>query len=58
VELLLSLVIFLLVFGLIYWVCAQLLPHPVPLIVLVIGVIFLLFWLVGNVGELDFGNGR
>jgi DMSO reductase anchor subunit len=48
-ELLVSLLILLLVIGVVYWIAAALLPHPIPLIVLVVGVIVLLLWLVGNV---------
>jgi hypothetical protein len=55
-ELLVSLLIFLLIFGLIYWVAASFLPHPIPIIVLVLGVVFLLFWLVGAVDGV--GTGR
>lgn len=55
-ELLLTAVVFLLVLGVLYWLASQFLPHPVPLIVLAVGVIIMLFWLVGNVGELDTGN--
>jgi hypothetical protein len=59
VELLLSLLVFILVFGLIYWLATQFLPHPIPLVILVIGVIVLLFWLVGAVdGAGTFGDGR
>ncbi len=47
-ELLLSLLILIVVIGVVYWVAAQLLPHPIPTIVLVVGVIVLLFWLLGN----------
>ena len=51
-ELLVSLLILLLVIGVVYWVAAALLPHPIPLIVLVVGVIVLLLWLVGHVDTL------
>ena len=57
-DLLIFLLVFILVLGLIYWLATLVLPDPFPVVVLVIGVIILLFWLLGNVGELDFGNGR
>lgn len=45
-EILISLLVLLLVIGVVYWVAAQLLPHPFPVIVLVVGAIALLLWLV------------
>lgn len=51
-EILVSLLVLLLVIGVVYWIAAALLPHPIPLVVLVVGVIVLLFWLLGNVNHL------
>jgi len=41
-ELLFVLLVGLLIVGLIYWVASLLLPHPIPVIVAVIGIILLL----------------
>lgn len=57
-ELLVSLLILLLVIGVVYWIASALLPHPIPLIVLVVGVIVLLLWLVGNVDSINLGDGH
>jgi hypothetical protein len=56
-ELLLSLLIFIVVIGIVYWVAAQFLPHPFPTLVLVVGVIVLLFWLLGNADGVDLDAG-
>jgi DMSO reductase anchor subunit len=55
-ELLVSLLILLLVIGVVYWIAAALLPHPIPLIVLVVGVIVLLFWLLGAVDNVNLNH--
>lgn len=52
-ELVISLLVLLLVIGICYWAASALLPHPIPLIVLVVGVIVLLFWLLENVPHLS-----
>jgi hypothetical protein len=58
VDLLISLLLLIVIIGVVYWVAAQFLPHPIPTIVLVVGVIVLLFWLVGAVdGAGTFGDG-
>lgn len=57
-ELLVTLLVFLLILGVVYWVAQALLPHPVPLIVLVVGIIVLLLLLVGSADGLNLGDGR
>jgi len=48
-ELFLVLIIGLLLVGIVYWVASMLLPHPIPVIVAVVGLLILLLWLVGSV---------
>jgi hypothetical protein len=48
-ELFLVLIIGLLLVGIVYWVAAMLLPHPIPQIVAVLCLVILLLWLVGSV---------
>lgn len=52
-ELLVFLLVFILILGVVYWVAAQLLPHPFPVIVLIVGVIVLLLMLVGESSSLN-----
>jgi hypothetical protein len=46
---LVDLLVLILVIGLIYWIATLLLPHPFPVVILVVGVIVVLIWLVDAV---------
>jgi hypothetical protein len=47
--LLVDLLVLILVIGLIYWIATLLLPHPFPMVILVVGVVVLLIWLLQGV---------
>jgi hypothetical protein len=51
IELLLFLLIGLLVVGIVYWIAALVLPHPIPLIVAAVGLLIVLLWLIGAAGD-------
>lgn len=53
-ELLVFLLVFILILGLVYWVAAQVLPPPFPVVILGVGLIILVLYLAG--GAADFNH--
>lgn len=59
VELLITLLIVLLIVAVAYWAAGALgAPHPIPTVILVIGVVIALFVLISGLGEIGDGSGR